>query len=114
MKWSNRIAQGFFSPKALTRRGRGAVGFRPEGAGAFLNQYLGLKPQARSYCPFGAETESFMEHLTVNVNGAKALGYPVKPFHGRELGPTGPAPFTIRRAQSLLMAGLSPHPFGQL
>ena len=31
--------------------------YRPFGAGAFLNRYLGLKPQAESYCPFGAETE---------------------------------------------------------
>ena len=26
-------------------------------AGTFLNRYLGLKPQAESYCPFGAEPE---------------------------------------------------------
>jgi len=31
--------------------------YRPFGAGAFLNRYLGLKPQAEPYCPFGAETE---------------------------------------------------------
>ena len=30
--------------------------YRPFRADAFLNRYLGLKPQAESYCPFGAET----------------------------------------------------------
>jgi hypothetical protein len=30
--------------------------YRPFGAGALLNRYLGLKPQAQSYCPVGAET----------------------------------------------------------
>jgi hypothetical protein len=28
--------------------------YRPFRAGAFLNQHLGLKPQAKSFCPFGA------------------------------------------------------------
>jgi hypothetical protein len=28
--------------------------YRPFGAGAFLNRYLGLKPPAKSFCPFGA------------------------------------------------------------
>jgi hypothetical protein len=31
--------------------------YRPFRAGAFLNRYLGVKPQAESYCPFGAETK---------------------------------------------------------
>jgi hypothetical protein len=31
--------------------------YRPFRASAFLNRYLGLKPQAESYCPFGAETD---------------------------------------------------------
>ena len=30
--------------------------YRPFRADAFLNRYLGLKPQAESYCSFGAET----------------------------------------------------------
>jgi hypothetical protein len=34
--------------------------YRPFRAGGFLNPYLGLKPQAESYCPFGAETEFIM------------------------------------------------------
>jgi hypothetical protein len=29
--------------------------YRPFGAGVFLTRYLGLKPQAESYCPFGAD-----------------------------------------------------------
>jgi hypothetical protein len=45
--------------------------YRPFGAGAFLNRYLGLKPQAESYCPFGAETEFFKEPFKVNAYGLR-------------------------------------------
>jgi hypothetical protein len=34
-----------------------------------MDVFLGLKPQAESYCPFGAETEFFMEPLKVNAFG---------------------------------------------
>jgi hypothetical protein len=39
--------------------------YRPYRAGAFLNRYLGLKPQAQSYCPFGAENKCFPSQLTL-------------------------------------------------
>jgi hypothetical protein len=39
--------------------------------GPVFKRYLGLKPQAESYCPFGAETEFFMELLKVNTYGLK-------------------------------------------
>src|ERR1700722_9583164 len=35
--------------------------FRPVRAGHRIDVFLGLKPQAESYCPFGAETEFFIE-----------------------------------------------------
>ncbi len=32
--------------------------FRPFRAGRRVDLFLGLKPQAESYCPFGAETDA--------------------------------------------------------
>jgi hypothetical protein len=43
----------------------------PLQGGPVFKRYLGLKPQAESYCPFGAETEFFMELLKVNTYGLK-------------------------------------------
>jgi hypothetical protein len=44
--------------------------FRPFRAGHRMDVFLGLKPQAESYCPFfGAETEFFMEPIKFNTYG---------------------------------------------
>ena len=41
--------------------------FRPFRAGHGMNMFLGLKPQAESYCPFGADAPNL---LKVNAYGA--------------------------------------------
>jgi hypothetical protein len=38
--------------------------FRPFRAGRRMDVFLGLKPQAESYCPFGAETECLARPLS--------------------------------------------------
>ena len=37
--------------------------YRPFRAGGFLNQHLGLKPQAESSCPFGASTTRYADAI---------------------------------------------------
>jgi hypothetical protein len=37
--------------------------FRPFRAGHRMDVFLGLKPQAESYCPFAADTECICAHL---------------------------------------------------
>ena len=45
----------------------------PFQGGSSHDVFLGLKPQAESYCPFGAETEFFTEPLKVNAYKGYAL-----------------------------------------
>ena len=40
----------------------------PLRGGRFLNRYLGLKPQAESCCPFGAETERAARFFKLLLN----------------------------------------------
>jgi hypothetical protein len=47
--------------------------FRPFRAGHRMDVFLGLKPQAESYCPFGAETKCSTS-LKVSAYGAETLG----------------------------------------
>jgi hypothetical protein len=77
--------------------------YRPFRAGRSINRYLGLKPQAESYCPLRGRNRMLSEPLKLAL-----MGYFVLPLRVRRPPPLYSIDTSLRSRRSRRWSGLYP------